>query len=176
MTTQTTLNIARLVAELDRMGVPALRERYAQVFGEPARSNNKQHLLRRIAWRVQALAEGDLSERARARAAELARDADLRLRPPKDPPVPRPSPAGPTVRGRFEDAPDERLPAPGAMLRREYKGRQIVVKVMPGGFEYEGEVYRTLSAVANKVTGGHWNGWAFFGITPPPKRGRENQQ
>lgn len=168
-----TVNVPKLVAELSRMSVPQLRERYESVFNEPARSNNKQHLLRRIAWRVQALAEGDLSERTKARAAELARDADLRVRPPKDPPVPVPAPAAPTVRGTLLVPNDERLPAPGTLLRREYKGRQLLVKVLESGFEFEGEVYRTLSAIANKVTGGHWNGWAFFGVTPPSGRCKE---
>ncbi|MBC7833840.1 MAG: DUF2924 domain-containing protein, partial [Phycisphaerales bacterium] len=60
--------------------VRQLRERFAEVYGEPAKSNNKDFLVKRIAWRIQALREGGLSERARARAAELARDADLRQR------------------------------------------------------------------------------------------------
>jgi hypothetical protein len=66
------------LAELAGMPVAALKERYLEVFGEATRSGNKQWLIRRIAWRIQALAEGDLSERARRRAAELARDADVR--------------------------------------------------------------------------------------------------
>src|SRR5262249_10819096 len=55
---------------------------YARVFGEATSGHNRVWLLRRIAWRIQALAEGGLSERARRRAAELARDADLRSTPP----------------------------------------------------------------------------------------------
>jgi hypothetical protein len=47
------------------------------VFQEETRSRHREHLFRRIAWRLQALAEGDLSERARGRAREIARDADL---------------------------------------------------------------------------------------------------
>src|SRR5690606_30381223 len=61
---------------------------------------------------------------------------------------------------------DSRLPMPGAILRRPYKGREIVVRVLPHGFEYEGEVYRTLSAVARAVTGTHWNGYHFFNLRP----------
>ena len=53
------------------------------MFGEESRSNHKQFLFRRIAWRIQALAEGGLSERARRRALEIANDADLRIRAPK---------------------------------------------------------------------------------------------
>jgi hypothetical protein len=84
------LNIAREVAALRRMTVKELRSRYAEVFGEPTNGNHKVWLTRRIAWRLQALAEGDLSERARRRAAELANDADLRLNPPKAPPAASP--------------------------------------------------------------------------------------
>jgi hypothetical protein len=71
------------MAALQRLGAGQLRQRYAELFGETTNANNKAWLLKRIAWRLQALAEGDLSERARQRAAELACDADLRLNPPR---------------------------------------------------------------------------------------------
>jgi hypothetical protein len=79
------INIGRVVAALQLMPPRQLRQRYAEVFGE-ATTSNRIWLVRRIAWRLQALAEGDLSERARARAAELARDADLRVVPPRGKP------------------------------------------------------------------------------------------
>ena len=66
------------------MTVGQLKDRYREVFGEDTRSNHKQFLFRRIAWRVQANAEGGLSERARRRALEIADDADLRIRAPKN--------------------------------------------------------------------------------------------
>src|SRR4051794_8152806 len=77
------LNVDREVAGLQRMTVKKLRERYAETFGEMTRSGHKVWLIKRIIWRLQALAEGDLSERARQRAEELANEADLRLSPPK---------------------------------------------------------------------------------------------
>src|ERR1022692_3187326 len=77
------LNVHKEVAALQRQGAKQLRARYAEVFGETTAANNKVWLIRRIAWRLQALAEGDLSERARRRAEELANDADLRLSPPR---------------------------------------------------------------------------------------------
>src|ERR1700716_1376308 len=61
----------------------ALKARYRELFGEESRSSNNAHLFRRIAWRLQALAEGDLSHRSRDPAADLAADVDLRLRPPR---------------------------------------------------------------------------------------------
>jgi hypothetical protein len=71
------------IDELSRMTVSQLRQKYLEAFGEESRSNHKQFLFRRIAWRIQALAEGGLSERARRRALEIANDADLRIRAPK---------------------------------------------------------------------------------------------
>src|SRR5262249_47289307 len=75
--------------------VRQLKVRYCQLFGEPSRSHHKQFLVRRIAWRLQALAQGDLSERARQRALTLAQDADLRLRAPQA--LPQPSPPSATA-------------------------------------------------------------------------------
>lgn len=75
-------------AELKRLGTlktPQLKARYAELFGEPTRP----YLIKRIAWRLQADAEGDLSERARQRAAQTADDSDLRLQAPVG--APRPS-------------------------------------------------------------------------------------
>ena len=71
------------VAAMRQMTGGALRTRFRELFGEPSRSRHKKHLIRRIAWRLQAQEEGDLTERARRRAAELAREADLRLGVPR---------------------------------------------------------------------------------------------
>ncbi len=77
------LNIAKEVAALERLTVKQLRQKYVEVFGEETNGHNKVWLVRRIAWRLQVLAEGDLSERARRRALDLACDADLRMSPPR---------------------------------------------------------------------------------------------
>jgi hypothetical protein len=73
--------LARELASLDRMTTVDLREKNAELFGEPTTAGNRAWLARRVGWRLQALAEGDLSERVRLRAAELARHAGLRLLP-----------------------------------------------------------------------------------------------
>lgn len=162
------IDVDAALKTLNRMTVTQLRERYAEVFGEAARSFNKQHLVKRIAWRLQAIHEGDLTERARQRARELANDADLRIRPPVSP---RDSGAhGVTAGAPFHIEADDRLPMPGTLLKRKYKGRTVQVRVMPRGFEFDGEVYRSLSAVARKITGAHWNGYHFFGLR---KHGKE---
>ena len=159
-------SIPKQIAALERMTVGQLQRRYTEVFGEAARPGNKQWLFRRIAWRIRALAEGDLAtraiERSRALARELARDADLRPRPPPAPP--------PTLRAgaattHLAVQRDERVPPPGIILTRLFKGREHRVTVLPNGFEHEGDVYRSLSAVAHAITGSHWNGLLFFGLT-----------
>lgn len=154
------LNVGKEVAALQRMTVKELRVRYAEAFGEETPANNKAWLVKRIVWRLQALAEGGLSERARQRAADLANDADLRLSPPK-------AKAGPALAERTKPATlrvkgDERLPLPGTVITRKYKGETLHVKVLPQGFEFEGEVFKSLSAVAKAITGQHCNGYYFF--------------
>jgi len=74
------LNAARELVALGRLTLKQLRTKYVEVFGEETPAHNKAWLVKRIAWRMQALQEGDLSDRARRRAAELACDADLQLR------------------------------------------------------------------------------------------------
>jgi hypothetical protein len=146
------------------MTVGQLREKYPEVFGETTNSGNKEFLFKRIAWRIQSLAEGTLSERARRRAAELARDADIRLTIPRPPKVNTDAPAR-TVAMPAPKTAHHRLPIPGTVLTRKYRGQQVEVKVLPNGFDYDGQIYRSLSAVAKVVTGSHWNGHLFFGLT-----------
>jgi hypothetical protein len=161
------LNVGKEVAALQRMTVRELRTRYAEVFGEATRAGNKAWLVKRIAWRLQSLEEGDISERARRRAAELANDADVRLSPPKAKPAP-PAAAERTRTASIATSNDNRLPLPGTILTREYKGQTVQVKVLPKGFEFDGEVYKSLSAVAKAITGQHCNGFHFFRL-----RGRQ---
>src|SRR5262249_45627611 len=160
-------NVDAAIIALRGMSVADLRKRYAEVFGEPTRSFNKDFLVKRIAWRIQAIREGGLSERARRRAMELANDADLRLRPPPTPQAPSEPRQVRTTPFRVEA--DQRLPMPGTLLKREYKGQMIHVRVLSRGFEFGGEVYRSLTAIAQKITGSHWNGYLFFGLKKPSK-------
>jgi len=142
------------------MSVGQLHDRYAEVFGEAARSRHRHYLIRRIAWRMQANAEGGLSERALRRAEELAHDADVRVTPPR---AMRTTPPRPDVVTVPNDH-DPRVPRTGDAITRDYKGRRIVVTVVPDGFEYDGERYRSLSAVAKAIIGSHINGFRFFGL------------
>jgi Protein of unknown function (DUF2924) len=164
------MNLAHDIATLPTLSVGQLRHRYAEIFGETTNAGHKGWLVKRIAWRLQAIAEGDLSERARQRAAELANDADLRLSPPQPRPRPattslepvadKPAAAEPTLL-----TPDRRLPLPGGIISRPYKGQQLQVTVLHNGFAYQGQVFASLSAVAKAITGSHCNGFLFFRLT-----------
>jgi hypothetical protein len=73
----------REIDALRHQTVGQLRVKYLEVFRQESRSNNQKFLVRRIAWRMQANAEGGLSERARQRAVLVAEEADLRIRAPQ---------------------------------------------------------------------------------------------
>lgn len=135
------LNVEQENESLHALTVRELRQRYLEVFGDQTRTGNRTWLIRRILWRLQAITEGDLSERARQRAAELANDADLRLSAPREP-----SKQTVPVTARYYTPPDARadtrLPLPGTVLTRDYKGRLLRVLVLDNGFEFEGARFR----------------------------------
>jgi Protein of unknown function (DUF2924) len=157
-------HLAHEFATLGQLTVASLRARYAELFGDETRVGNKAWLIRRIAWRLQALAEGDLSERARQRAAELAQDADVRLSPPRSAlVVPTSAPTAPPSQRRRKPHPC--LPPPGTIITRAYKGETLQVRVLRHGLEFEGTIYASLSAVAKAITGSHCSGYLFFRLT-----------
>jgi Protein of unknown function (DUF2924) len=145
------------IESLRNLKAKDLKARYRLVFGEDSASSNRAHLFRRIAWRLQTQAEGDLSEPARRRASELANAADLRLRAPRS--FWRELDARHDRPGR-----DPRLPPAGTLVERFYRGQPIRVTVLENGFGYHGKSYGSLSAIAHRVTGTHWNGFHFFGL------------
>jgi len=130
--------------------------RFQELFGESPRARNRVFLLRRVAWRLQANLHGGLSERARQRALEIADDRELRLTAPSPRRVAPSAAAAPPS--------DTRLPLPGAVLQRQYRGRAIQVKVLLDGFEHDGQRFASLSAIAERITGTRWNGFVFFGL------------
>ena len=140
--------------------VGELRVKYLEVFQQESRSNHKQFLVRRIAWRLQANAEGDLSERARQRAVLVAQEAEVRIRPPRS-----------FLKQLAQGNRDPRLPAAGTQLTRQFQGQAVSVEVLEKGFRYRENVYRSLSAVARHITGVQWNGFAFFNLDAEPRHG-----
>jgi hypothetical protein len=163
------------IEALRYMTVGQLKQKYREVFGEASRSNHKQFLFRRIAWRLQANAWGGLSERARRRALEIADDADLRIRAPRNF-LKVELDESRTIETRVAPTEDPRLPIPGTMLVRRYRGKDIVVRVREDGFEYDGHIHRSLSSAVREATGTPWNGFAFFGLGGKPGRNHGSHQ
>ena len=158
--------IVAQIRAIRAMSVAELRVKWRELYGEDTRSCNRQYLWRRLAWRVQELAYGGLSERAKARIAALNEGDDLRMLPPRGW---QPSTNGngdqPGPQQQRKPLRDPRLPRPGATLTRLYRGHEIRVTVLEEGFESAGRRYASLSALAREVTGQRWNGLLFFGLT-----------
>lgn len=145
----------RELLALEEMSVGELVEKFSSVFGKDTRTRNRPYLIRKIAWRLQELAAGGLSDRAKARLAELAASAPLR----------HVAPRAKATEETDADARDPRLPKPGTVLRREHEGKEYAVTVRDNDFEYRGKRYASLSKIAKEITGTHWNGWLFFNLT-----------
>ena len=171
MRQQTTVDSSKLRAEIEglrHLTTGQLKEKYREVFGEESRSNHKQFLVRRNAWRIQANALGGVSERARQRALEIADDADLRIRAPKNflrTAVDQMR----TAEARVDPGLDPRLPLPGTPLIRRYRGKDVVVHVRnDGSFECDGRISSSLSAAVTQATGTRWNGFTFYSLGHRP--------
>lgn len=146
--------LSRILA-LKTASLSELQKEYAVLFdGKKAPSNNKTYLWQKIAYRIQELEYGGLPKDAQNKAKELAKEYD-----PINNKLLR---ADAAKKHRLSR--DQRLPIPGTLITKEYKGMSIRVKVLDKGFEYNDKVYRTLTAIAKEVTGSHWNGYLFFNL------------
>jgi hypothetical protein len=141
------------IEALKTAGTAQLSELYRQLFDDKAPPGNRTFLIRQLAYRIQEQASSGLSPATKGRVQELIQTYD-----PINRTVIR-SPTGTTETGR-----DIRLPTPGSVITKTYKGKRLDVKVLEKGFEYQGALYTNLSAVAKAITGAHWNGFVFFGV------------
>lgn len=151
------MSLASRIAALPTMTLAQLQREYRAVFGEDATSKHKEFLWRKIAWGLQANVEGGLADSTRQRAVTLANPLHLRVRPPRNttPRTASPDPVGTA----------SNTPAPGTVLTRRHRGVEHVVQVQADGFAYQGTIFRSLTAVAEAITGSHCSGKAFFGLT-----------
>jgi len=150
-------SILQQISSLSVLNLAALTEKYAELFdGEKPHSANIEHIRRKIAYRLQELASGTLPDEAKNGLNEFIAAYD-----PINNKALRQNGADPASKGRVRDA---RLPIPGTVISKVYKGTIIDVKVLDKGFEYAGTPYRSLSSIAKTVTGQHWNGYLFFGL------------
>jgi hypothetical protein len=149
----------RQIAELETLAVPELKARWRKLFGTDPPTHQRRFLIKRLAYRVQELTYGGLSDEARQRAAEIIKEAGL----DEEASIPG---RGGTPRRRVDVA------IAGTRFVRVWNGRRYEVTVIAGGFEFEGRPYRSLTAIARAITGTHWNGRAFFGLRNGEERGR----
>jgi len=140
-----------------------LQKLHRKMFDCDVPSGNSQQARRRIAWRLQSDQEGALPESARQHALALARDSEARFR------------SGAGQRRQVDhlqhatvtelvSSHDPRIPMPGSVIVKEYRGKTTLVRVLSAGFEWDDRRFASLSALAKEITGTKWNGPAFFGL------------
>lgn len=151
--------IAKEIMELRELEVPELLTRYEEVFGKSPRIKRREWLWRRIGWKIQENRFGGLSVIAKQRLEELIADIDLELGGNQR-----------SVSGGFRKPRKPGEPVIGTTLLRAWRGRQIEVRVVEEGYEFDHVLFRSLSALAKAVTGAHWNGRLFFGLTKRQRR------
>lgn len=169
--TEKTINVAAEVARLAKMTVPSC------ALGTLSYSASPPGLITRSSWRARS--PGDCRQRPRAdcrrrrgrwrwRLHETPRCAfGLRVLPRAERRTPQS-----TATTRLVCTHDSRLPMPGSLLMKEHRGETHVVKVLDNGFEYGGQVHRSLSAIAQQITGTKWNGFLFLAIAKEAAHGR----
>ncbi|MBF0309300.1 MAG: DUF2924 domain-containing protein [Magnetococcales bacterium] len=140
-----TNSVLQQVTALQNMDGTELRKMWIQYFQSDPPSNNRGYLVKRLGYRLQELALGGLTPVVEERLKALAAgEGD----PKKD-------------TGRKQDSD---RPVAGTRLIRQWKGIEHCCTVLEDGFEYEGRKFRSLSAVANFITGTKWNGLLFWGF------------
>ena len=152
-----TKSIAEEIAELRALRVPELVVRYKAVYGKPPRVKHREHLWRRIAWKIQEQRFGGLSTTAKRKLDELIAEIDVPL----------------VAKQTETNMPVKRVngePAIGTTLVRVWHGQEIHATRTEEGWEHDSVVYRSLTAVAKAATGTHWNGRLFFGLAKRKER------
>jgi len=166
----TTPSIAAQVLALTHLNIAELRQRWLETFGTPTTQRHRVFLIKRIAWKLQADALGtELSPEAKQRLDELQQQ--FRDSAPTEwfRGARHNRPTTETAPVRRKSVRDAKALKIGTTLVRDYKGTRITVTVVEGGFHFDGQVYKSLSAVAAAVTGGHCSGPAFFKLKKEPR-------
>jgi len=146
------------IMALKGMPLAELRAKYEELFpSQKAPSNNKVFLWRKIAYRMQEIEYGGISAETRGKILELIQQYD-----PVNNKALRPDASTENRPKKSNLSRDKRLPIPGTVITKEYKGIKLHVKILEFGFEHNSKVYKSLTAIAKEVTGAHWNGYLFF--------------
>ncbi len=133
------------IAALGRMPRAELRDEWLRLFGTEPPGYGPDLMRRRLIYRVQELAYGGVSEATRERLRAIDRHAQ--------------------EKARQKAEPDR--PIAGTLLIKEHAGERHEVVVLAQGYQYRGQRYESLSAIAKLITGTNWNGWRFFGLRRP---------
>lgn len=143
------------VSALNDKPLKDLKEKYQKLYG-PKKTVpvNRTFLVKRIVYKLQEQKHGGLSQAAKDKADALIKKHD---------PVNNKSAKSKNGDSKKANR-DPRLPIPGSVITKTYKGKKLEVKVLEKGFDYKGKVYRSLSAIAKDVTGNIWNGFLFWGL------------
>ena len=136
--------LARLAA-LKAMSVNELKTEWQAMFDAPAPNNSRTFLEIRLAYRIQELTYGGPDKQTRRLLDLLADEVEGTLT-------------------RKAQIADPRNPVVGTKLIREWDGVAHTVIVLKDGFDWGGQRYQSLSAVARAITGTRWNGYRFFGL------------
>jgi len=153
-------NLLTKIMNLKDASLEELKKKYSELFeNKPAPSNNKTYLWKKIAYRLQELEYGGLSVESQGKIQELIQKYD-----PVNNKAVRPENTSQNEPKKANLKRDKRLPIPGTVITKEYKGIKLQVKILESGFEYSNKVYKTLTAIAKEVTGAHWNGYLFFNL------------
>lgn len=153
------------IPEIAAMGALELETLYRDIFGASVPGGSTEHARRKIAWQLQARAEGGMPESIRQHALGIARAQRLhrvmeRNQAKRASGIKLPNAAS----ARVHLDHDSRIPLPGSVLVKNHGNKTHVVHVLASGFEYEGEQFPSLSALANRISGSRWNGYLFFGL------------
>ena len=148
------------IMELKEKSLNELKAKYEKLFpGQQAPSNNQVFLWRKIAYRIQELEYGGIPAESQSKIEQLIQQYDpinnKALRPDA-------APENRPKKSRLNR--DKRLPIPGTVIIKEYKGIKLEVKVLESGFKYHNKAYKSLTAIAKEITGAHWNGYLFFNL------------
>ena len=147
--------VEKEIAALDSMTRGAMRDLYGVLYGHEPKIRDRRTLRRRLVWGLQARRFGGLTDQTKARIQEVIAALGLSLEGRKR-----------TVSVALARPKRRRHLAPGTILVRQWHDREIRVTVREDGtLEFDGGIFRTLSGIAKHVTGQHWNGNLFFGLT-----------
>ncbi len=136
-----TISVTRQVVELENKSASELSQMHKSLFlEETSIMANKDQLRHKIAYRLQELEFGGLEKETLNKLKDLAK-GKLAL-----------------TKAKHSDL------LPGTKIRKEYNGVDHQVEVTKDGFEYNGHKWKSLSAIATKITGTKWNGPKFFGM------------